>query len=117
VVIQKGNWRLVGTEHADCVLYYKLNIPIALIKANDSNHSSKAGIQQALNYAEMLNIRCILSSNGDGFLFHDRTTRNKNIETELSLNGFPSSEQLRVNINQHGYCATRSRRNCCSGLF
>ena len=81
-------------KFADYILYYKPNIPVAIIEAKDNNHSTKSGIQQALNYAEILDIPCVFSSNGDGFCFHDRTSDNGDVETELSMEEFPSPEQL-----------------------
>ena len=60
-------------KRADYVLYYKPNLPIALIEAKDNNHAVGDGMQQALDYADTLNIPFVFSSNGDGFLFHDRT--------------------------------------------
>lgn len=81
-------------KRADYILYYKPNIPIAIIEAKDNNHSVRAGIQQSLDYARILDIPCVFSSNGDGFLFHDRTVTDSNIETELGLDNFPTPEQL-----------------------
>ncbi len=81
-------------KRADYILYHKANIPIAIIEAKDNNHSVQAGIQQALDYARILDIPCVFSSNGDGFLFHDRTAKEGNIETELSLDAFPSPQQI-----------------------
>lgn len=81
-------------KRADYILYYKPNIPIAIIEAKDNNHSIRAGIQQALDYAKILDIPCVFSSNGDGFLFHDRTATDGNIETDISLDEFPTPEQL-----------------------
>ena len=81
-------------KRADYILYYKPNIPIAIIEAKDNNHSVRAGIQQALDYARILDIPFVFSSNGDGFLFHDRTATDENIETEIGLEDFPSPEQL-----------------------
>jgi len=81
-------------KRADYILYYKPNIPIAIIEAKDNKHSVRAGIQQALDYAQILDIPCVFSSNGDGFLFHDRTATNGNIETEIDLDSFPSPEEL-----------------------
>lgn len=81
-------------KRADYILYYKPNIPVAIIEAKDNKHSVRAGIQQALDYARILDIPCVFSSNGDGFLFHDRTATDGNIETELDLNDFPTPEQL-----------------------
>jgi type I restriction enzyme R subunit len=60
-------------KRADYILYYKPNIPIAVIEAKDNNHSVGDGMQQALDYAVTLNIPFVFSSNGDGFVFHDRT--------------------------------------------
>lgn len=81
-------------KRADYILYYKPNIPIAVIEAKDNKHTIGAGMQQALGYAQTLEIPFVFSSNGDGFLFHDRTGTSGNIETELSLSEFPSPEQL-----------------------
>ena len=80
-------------KRADYILYYQDN-PVAVIEAKDNKHSIRSGIQQALGYATILDIPCVFSSNGDGFLFHDRTAKNSNIETELSLDEFPSPEEL-----------------------
>ncbi|MEX2490753.1 MAG: DEAD/DEAH box helicase family protein [Nitrospirales bacterium] len=91
----RGKLHTRGTQkRADYILYYKPNIPIAVIEAKDNNHSIASGIQQALGYAETLEIPFVFSSNGDGFLFHDRTVTSGQIETELSLESFPSPEAL-----------------------
>jgi type I restriction enzyme R subunit len=81
-------------KRADYILYYKSNIPVAVIEAKDNNHSVRAGVQQALDYATILDVPCVFSSNGDGFVFHDRTQSSGQIETELELNSFPSPAQL-----------------------
>jgi len=81
-------------KRADYILYFKPNIPIAIIEAKDNNHTIRSGIQQALDYARTLDIPCVFSSNGDGFLFHDRTATDDNIETELGIDEFPTPEQL-----------------------
>jgi type I restriction enzyme R subunit len=80
-------------KRADYILYYNSN-PVAIIEAKDNNHSINAGIQQALDYARILDIPCVFSGNGDGFLFHDRTADDSSIESELSLDQFPSPEAL-----------------------
>ena len=77
-------------KRADYVLYYKPNVPIALIEAKDNSHSVGDGMQQALDYAETLNIPFVFSSNGDGFVFHDRTGVSTPRETTLSLDAFPA---------------------------
>ena len=81
-------------KRADYILYYKPNIPIAVLEAKDNNHTVSAGIQQALGYAKPLDVPFAFSSNGDGFLFHDKTVTSGNIEKELALDAFPSPEQL-----------------------
>ena len=81
-------------KFADYILFYKPNVPIAIIEAKDNNHSIKAGIQQALGYANTLDIPFVFSSNGDGFYFHDKTVTSGQIETELSNDEFPSPEEL-----------------------
>ena len=80
-------------KRADYILYYQDN-PIAIIEAKDNKHSIRSGIQQALGYAKILDIPSVFSSNGDGFLFHDRTKNDSQIETELSNDEFPSPEFL-----------------------
>ena len=78
-------------KKADYLLYYKNNIPIAVVEAKDNKHSIGSGLQQAIDYAEILDIPFALSSNGDGFVFQDlETGENK----ELSLNEFPTPEEL-----------------------
>ena len=81
-------------KFADYVLYYKPNVPIAIIEAKDNNHTPKAGMQQALGYANILDIPFVFSSNGDSFYFHDKTATNGQLETKLSLDEFPSPAQL-----------------------
>ena len=81
-------------RRADYILYYKPNIPLALIEAKDNNHALGDGIQQGLEYAAILDIPFVFSSNGDAFLFHDRTGHSIETEAELPLNAFPSPEAL-----------------------
>jgi type I restriction enzyme, R subunit len=88
-------------KRADYILYYKPNIPIAIIEAKDNNHCIGAGMQQALQYAHILDIPFVFSSNGDGFLFHDRTGMSGKTETELALSGFPSPEILWQRYCEH----------------
>ena len=81
-------------KKADFVLYYKPNIPIAIIEAKDNNHSVGEGMQQGLEYAATLDIPFVFSSNGDGFVFHDRTGTATSTETNLGLDDFPSPADL-----------------------
>jgi type I restriction enzyme, R subunit len=94
-IIVRG--RLVSrgkAKRADYILYYKPNIPLAVIEAKDNSFSVGDGMQQALEYAEILNIPFVFSSNGDGFVFHDRTGANAEREANLALNAFPSPKDL-----------------------
>lgn len=93
-------------KRADYILYYKPNIPIAIIEAKDNSYSMRAGMQQALEYARILDIPFVFSSNGDGFLFHDKTATDNAIETELSLDDFPTPEQLWQKYKQYKGIAT-----------
>lgn len=83
-----------SAKKADFILYYKPNIPIALIEAKDNNHSVGDGLQQGLDYAETLKIPFVFSSNGDGFVFHDRTGLSATKEQNLRLEQFPSPDDL-----------------------
>jgi type I restriction enzyme, R subunit len=93
-VIVRGKRVLRGkSKRADYVLYYKPNIPLAVIEAKDNKHSIGDGMQQALGYAEMLDVPFVFSSNGDGFLFHNALAADK-VEQELTLAEFPAPEEL-----------------------
>jgi type I restriction enzyme R subunit len=81
-------------KRADYILCYKPNIPIAIVEAKDNNHSVGDGMQQDLDYAVTLNIPFVFSSNGDGFVFHDRTGTSMEKEATLSLDAFPSPKDL-----------------------
>ena len=81
-------------KRADCILYYRPNLPLAIIETKDNTHSIGDGIQQALEYAETLNIPYVFSTNGDGFLFHDRTGAGPQRETILPLESFPTPAGL-----------------------
>lgn len=94
-IIVRGKLHARGEQkRADYILYYKSNIPIAVIEAKDNSHSVGSGMQQALNYAETLDVPFVFSSNGDAFLLHDRTGHATQTEQELALNAFPSPAEL-----------------------
>ena len=83
-----------GPKRADFVLYGRPNVPIAVVEAKQAKFSVGHGMQQALAYAEMLDAPFAISSNGDGFLLHDRTGLTQPIERELSLTEFPTLNDL-----------------------
>lgn len=95
VIVRGKTVRRGEAKKADYILFYKSNLPLAVVEAKDNHHSVGAGMQQALDYAEILDIPFAYSSNGDGFLEHDRTaTAGKKVTRELQLEDFPTPEEL-----------------------
>ncbi len=94
VIVRGKTVRRGEAKKADYILYYKPGIPIAVVEAKDNNCSIGDGMQQALEYAEILDIPFAYSSNGDAFLEHDRTGKAETVERELPLDAFPTPEEL-----------------------
>jgi type I restriction enzyme R subunit len=94
VIVRGKTVRRGEAKKVDYLLYYKPNIPLAIVEAKDNNFSVGAGMQQALDYAEILDIPFAFSSNGDAFLEHDRTGKSGVVEREVPLGSFPSPQQL-----------------------
>jgi len=91
-VIVRGNSVARGKKKkADYILYYKRNLPLAIVEAKDNNHSVGSGMQQGIEYAEILDIPFVYSSNGGAFLEHDMKN---GTEREISLADFPAPEEL-----------------------
>lgn len=91
-IILRGNVTARGKQkRADYVLFYKNNFPLAVIEAKDNNHPVGAGLQQAIGYANELDIYYVYASNGDGFIEQNLITGEVR---ELSLQEFPSPEDL-----------------------
>lgn len=91
----RGKVAITGKgKFADYMLFYKPNLPIAIVEAKDANHPLGGGMPQAQLYAEMADVPFAFSSNGSGFLFHDKTMQSGQLETELRIDEFPSPEQL-----------------------
>jgi len=94
-IIVRGKLHTRGQhKRADYVLFHKPNLPIAIIEAKDNKHTVGSGMQQALGYAEMLQVPFVFSSNGNGFLFHNKIAKDGVVERELSLDEFPSADML-----------------------
>lgn len=94
-VIVRGKLVMRGeAKKADYLLSYRPNLPLAVIEAKDNTHSVGAGMQQALEYAEILDIPFAYSSNGDAFLEHDRTAQGGTVTREIPLDQFPGPEEL-----------------------
>ncbi|MBB3190435.1 EcoAI/FtnUII family type I restriction enzme subunit R [Halomonas cerina] len=101
-IIVRGRMHTRGKRRrADYVLSFQKNQPIAVIEAKDNKHGLGDGMQQALAYSDALDVPFVFSSNGDGFLFHDRTGLGRQTETVLSLDDFPSPEALWDRYCQH----------------
>lgn len=90
-------------KFVDYLLFHKPNIPLAVVEAKDNNHSIGAGMQQGLGYAKSLDVPFVFSTNGDGFIFHDRTLTEGIKERELSLGEFPTPAELWAR-----YCAAKN---------
>jgi type I restriction enzyme R subunit len=94
VIVRGKTVKRGEAKKADYILFYKPNLPLAVLEAKDNNHSLGDGMQQALEYAEILDIPFAYSSNGDGFLEHDRTATSGTVTREITLDQFPTPEQL-----------------------
>lgn len=70
------------------------NTPLAVVEAKDNSHGEGAGMQQAIEYAEHLDVPFVFTSNGDSFVMHDRTRLTEAIERKISLEEFPSPDAL-----------------------
>lgn len=78
-------------KRADYVLYLNASTPIAIVEAKDNNHTVSYGLQQAMAYAQMMDIPFAFSSNGDGFAEHDFLTGK---ERTFALDAFPTEKEL-----------------------
>ena len=94
VIVRGKTVKRGEAKKADYLLYFKPNLPIAVVEAKDNNFSVGAGMQQALEYAEILDVPFAYSSNGDAFLEHDRTGNSGVVEREIPLDQFPTPEEL-----------------------
>lgn len=93
-VIVRGQIGMRKTvKSADIVLYHKPNMPLAVIEAKANKHEIGKGMQQGQDYARLLEVPFIFATNGDGYIFHDKTNPAQ-LETEISLEEFPSPAQL-----------------------
>ncbi|WP_277206097.1 EcoAI/FtnUII family type I restriction enzme subunit R [Vibrio misgurnus] len=81
------------SKAADIVLYHKPNIPLAVVEAKANKHEVGKGMQQGLNYASLLDVPFVFATNGDGYIFHDKTNSDQ-IEAEIRLEDFPSPAML-----------------------
>lgn len=93
-VIVRGNMAARRkVKSADIVLYHKPSMPLAVIEAKANKHEVGKGMQQGLDYASLLEVPFVFASNGDGFVFHDKTNPSQ-LEKEIRLEDFPTPQQL-----------------------
>lgn len=108
---------------ADYALFFKTNIPLAVVEAKDNNHAVGAGMAQAINYAQLLDVPFSFASNGDGFVFRDATLADEVLERNLTLEEFPSPAELWARycawkgwtpevrqVTEHDYAPTKTPR-------
>lgn len=94
IIVRGKLFSRARNKRADYVLFLKPNFPIAVIEAKDNTHTVADGMQQALGYAALLDVPFVFSSNGDGFLFHNKLAPDGVIEREIPLDAFPRADQL-----------------------
>lgn len=94
IIVQGKLYTRGKSKRADYILYYKPNMAIAIIEAKDNKKAVGHGMQQALEYSEILQVPFVFTSNGDSFVFHDKTRADGVLEEELTLDNFPSPETL-----------------------
>ena len=114
VIVRGKTVKRGEAKKADYILFYKPNIPIAVIEAKDNNHAVGDGMQQALDYAEILDVPFVFSSNGDAFLEHDRTGNERRSRDAKSRSiSFPRpTNSGRATATAKGYTRrTGSRRH------
>lgn len=91
-IVVRGNVaKRLPKKKADYVLFYKENLPLAIVEAKDNNHNIGDGMFQAQEYADKLDVRFVFTSNGDGFLFYDMKT---GTQKKLALDEFPSPQEM-----------------------
>jgi len=104
-VIVRGNMSSRNKKKrkfADYVLSLKPGMPLAIVEAKANTFSISSGLQQALGYAQILDLPSAFSSNGDGFTSHNRAAGEGEVtEIELALDRFPSPDELWLRYQQH----------------
>lgn len=104
-VIVRGNMSVRNKKkrkYADYALFWKPGVPIGVVEAKDNTHTVSHGMQQALCYADIMNVPSAFSSNGDAFASHNKVPGDgENIETQFPLEAFPSPNELWIRYKQY----------------
>ena len=98
IIARGGSYQRGKPKFADYLLCYKPHLPLAIVEAKDNNHSIGDGMQQAMEYAQLLMVPFVFTSNGDGFTFHNRLDSSEQV---IGLNEFPSPDTLWRMHRQH----------------
>jgi len=94
-VFVRGKMAVRGKcRRADYLLFFQPHLPLAVVEAKDNTQPVGGGMQQALAYAETLDVPFVFSSNGDAILFHDRTGKTSPVERQIGLDEFPTPAEL-----------------------
>ena len=113
-------------KRADIIIYYKSNIPVAIVEAKDNKHTVGAGMQQALEYADTLDIPVAISSNGDGFVIQYRrncgcpdASGKAIISENADLDHFPTPSELWECYKRYNNLETKEAEetSLCSYFF
>ena len=119
-VIVRGNMSSRNKKKkkfADYVLYQEPGVPIAVVEAKDNNHTVSHGMQQALGYAEILEVPSAFSSNGDAFASHNKVpAAGEDIETQFPLEQFPPPQTLWQRYKSSRGIEEQIRRTCITAL-
>lgn len=107
VIVRGESVKRGRKKRADYLLSYQNNLPLAIVEAKDNNHSVGDGMQQAINYADILDLPFAYSSNGDGFLEHDLIN---GTEKEIPLENFPTPEELWNRYKQVNEISTKEEK-------
>lgn len=100
IIVRGIKTRRGEQKRVDILLFYKNHYPIAVIEVKDGSHSVGDGMQQALNYAQALDVPFAYSTNGQAFLGHNRISKEGRIEQEITLDTFPSPQELYSHLKQ-----------------
>ena len=106
-------------KRADIIIYYKSNIPVAVVEAKDNKHTVGAGMQQALEYANTLDIPVAISSNGDGFVIQYRKNCADVVTENADLENFPTPSELWACYKRYNNIQTKEAEgtSLCSYFF
>ncbi len=88
VVVGKKHIRKPG-KRADYILRYKPDFPIAVVEAKAAYKNPGDGLQQGMDYAEILKLKFAYSTNGHGIVEHDYVTGKQRV-----IDDFPSPDEL-----------------------